>query len=115
MDTKKLPTAPSVPANLLKVLPEQRSTVVENDCAWFIYDPHAGFLNKGKAQFGVLAREDVGIEPTDGFDWTMYLVFWDLIAALVGRGTGVLMISHLLHDRDRFDRIYDLRDGRLCA
>jgi len=68
MDTKKLPTAPSVPANLLKVLPEQRSTVVENDCAWFIYDPHAGFLNKGKAQFGVLAREDVGIEPTDGFE-----------------------------------------------
>jgi ABC-type multidrug transport system ATPase subunit len=45
----------------------------------------------------------------------MYLVFWDLIAELVGRGTGVLMISHLLHDRDRFDRIYDLREGRLCA
>jgi ABC-type multidrug transport system ATPase subunit len=54
-------------------------------------------------------------EPTDGFDWTMYLVFWDLIAELVGRGTGVLMISHLLHDRDRFDRIYDLCEGRLRA
>ncbi len=54
-------------------------------------------------------------EPTDGFDWTMYLVFWDLMAELVGRGTGVLMISHLLHDRERFDRIYDLRDGRLHA
>ena len=30
-------------------------------------------------------------------------------------GTGVLMISHLLHDRERFHRIYDLRDGRLHA
>jgi ABC-2 type transport system ATP-binding protein len=52
-------------------------------------------------------------EPTDGFDWTMYLVFWDLMAELVGRGSGVLMISHLLHDRQRFDRIYDLREGKL--
>lgn len=54
-------------------------------------------------------------EPTDGFDWTMYLVFWGLMAELTSRGTGVLMISHLLHDRDRFDRIYELRDGRLHA
>jgi len=54
-------------------------------------------------------------EPTDGFDWTMYLVFWDLMAELVGGGTGVLMISHLLHDRERFDRIYELREGKLDA
>jgi ABC-2 type transport system ATP-binding protein len=52
-------------------------------------------------------------EPTDGFDWTMYLVFWDLMAELVSRDTGILMISHLLHDHDRFDRIYDLREGKL--
>lgn len=52
-------------------------------------------------------------EPTDGFDWSMYLVFWDLMAELVGQGAGLLIISHLLHDRERFDRIYDLRDGRL--
>ena len=54
-------------------------------------------------------------EPTDGFDWAMYLVFWDLMTELVRRGAGVLMISHLLHDRDRFDRIYELRGGRLHA
>jgi ABC-2 type transport system ATP-binding protein len=54
-------------------------------------------------------------EPTDGFDWTMYLVFWRLMAELVASGTGVLMISHLLHDRERFDRIHDLRDGKLHA
>jgi ABC-2 type transport system ATP-binding protein len=54
-------------------------------------------------------------EPTDGFDWTMYVVFWDLMAELVDRGTGVLIISHLLHDRARFGRIYDLREGKLHA
>lgn len=52
-------------------------------------------------------------EPTDGFDWTMYLVFWDLVGELVAEGTGILMISHLLLDRDRFDRIYELAEGRL--
>jgi len=50
-------------------------------------------------------------EPTDGFDWSMYLVFWDLVRELVAAGTGVLLISHLVHDRQRFDRIYELRDG----
>jgi ABC-type multidrug transport system ATPase subunit len=54
-------------------------------------------------------------EPTDGFDWTMYLIFWDLIGELVEHGAGVLMISHLLHDRERFDRIYDLCEGKLHA
>jgi ABC-2 type transport system ATP-binding protein len=52
-------------------------------------------------------------EPTDGFDWTMYLAFWDLVRELVDGGSGVLMISHLLLDRERFDRICDLRDGVL--
>ena len=52
-------------------------------------------------------------EPTDGFDWSMYLVFWDLMRELVTAGSGVLMISHLLHDRERFDRICELREGRL--
>jgi ABC-type transport system involved in cytochrome bd biosynthesis fused ATPase/permease subunit len=26
-------------------------------------------------------------------------------------GSAVLMISHLLHDRERFDRIFELREG----
>ena len=76
-----------------------------------------GTYQKVKLMTAIVHRPPLLVldEPTDGFDWTMYLVFWDLIAELVGRGTGVLMISHLLHDRDRFDRIYDLREGRLCA
>jgi ABC-2 type transport system ATP-binding protein len=52
-------------------------------------------------------------EPCDGFDWQMYLLFWQLLENLVGEGTGVLMVSHLIHDRERFRRIYTLSDGTL--
>ena len=50
-------------------------------------------------------------EPTDGFDWAMYEAAWDILEELTAGGSGVLMVSHLLHDRDRFDRIYELREG----
>jgi ABC-2 type transport system ATP-binding protein len=53
-------------------------------------------------------------EPCDGFDWQMYLLFWQLLGDLTGRGTGVLLVSHLIHDRERFNRIYALGEGRLA-
>jgi ABC-type multidrug transport system ATPase subunit len=52
-------------------------------------------------------------EPYQGFDWETYLRFWDLAAELRARGCGVLIISHLLFDQQRFDALYQLRDGRL--
>ena len=74
-----------------------------------------GTYQKLKFLTAILHRPPLMIldEPTDGFDWTMYLVFWDLLRELARAGTGVLMISHLLLDRERFDRIYDLREGKL--
>ena len=53
-------------------------------------------------------------EPYDGFDWQMYQVFWEIMAELQSRGSAVLMISHLIYDRDRFDRILKLKGGRLA-
>jgi ABC-2 type transport system ATP-binding protein len=50
-------------------------------------------------------------EPCDGFDWAMYQAFWDIMMLIKAEGSAVLMISHLLYDRERFDRIYELRDG----
>ncbi len=50
-------------------------------------------------------------ESCDGFDWAMYQVFWEIMTTLKERGRAVLMISHLLYDRDRFDRILELREG----
>lgn len=52
-------------------------------------------------------------EPYQGFDWETYLRFWDLAAELRARGCAVLIISHLLFDQQRFDALYQLREGRL--
>jgi ABC-type multidrug transport system ATPase subunit len=52
-------------------------------------------------------------EPYQGFDWETYLRFWDLASALRARGCAVLVISHLVFDQQRFDALYQLRDGRL--
>ena len=52
-------------------------------------------------------------EPYQGFDWETYLRFWELAAELRQHGRAVLVISHLVFDRGRFDRLYTLADGRL--
>jgi ABC-type multidrug transport system ATPase subunit len=54
-------------------------------------------------------------EPYQGFDWETYLRFWDLAAELRDQGRAVLVISHLVFDRSRFDQLYTLRDGLLQA
>ncbi|HKS71488.1 MAG TPA: hypothetical protein VJQ45_13775, partial [Ktedonobacterales bacterium] len=54
-------------------------------------------------------------EPYQGFDWETYLRFWELANEQRERGRAVLVISHLVFDRERFDRLYTLRDGLLQA
>jgi len=52
-------------------------------------------------------------EPYQGFDWETYRRFWDLVAELRADGRAVLVISHLLFEQRRFDRIFRLKSGRL--
>jgi ABC-type multidrug transport system ATPase subunit len=52
-------------------------------------------------------------EPYQGFDWQTYLAFWDLAADLAAAGTAIVVISHLVFEHDRFDRICHLADGRI--
>ncbi len=52
-------------------------------------------------------------EPYDGFDWQMYLSFWEIISELKSMGTGTLLISHLVYDYDKFNRIYELKEGKV--
>ncbi|MBT3274599.1 MAG: ABC transporter ATP-binding protein [Spirochaetales bacterium] len=52
-------------------------------------------------------------EPYDGFDWQMYLRFWDIIGELKESNAGILMVSHLVYDFERFDRVYELSGGTL--
>jgi ABC-2 type transport system ATP-binding protein len=54
-------------------------------------------------------------EPYQGFDWQTYLAFWDLAGELRAMGTAIVVISHLVFEHDRFDRICQLKDGRIDA
>jgi ABC-2 type transport system ATP-binding protein len=52
-------------------------------------------------------------EPYQGFDWQTYLAFWDLTDELRAMGTATVIISHLVFEQERFDRICHLKDGRI--
>jgi ABC-2 type transport system ATP-binding protein len=51
-------------------------------------------------------------EPYAGFDWETYLRFWEMAERRRAEGMGILIVSHLLAERERLNRIYELRDGR---
>jgi ABC-type multidrug transport system ATPase subunit len=51
-------------------------------------------------------------EPYAGFDWETYLRFWEMAEARRAAGLGILVVSHLLAERDRLTRLYELRGGR---
>jgi ABC-2 type transport system ATP-binding protein len=51
-------------------------------------------------------------EPYAGFDWDTYQRFWELTAARRDAGRTLLIISHFITDAERFERIYDLVEGR---
>ena len=54
-------------------------------------------------------------EPYSGFDWETYLRFWEMSERRRAEGMGILIVSHLLAERDRLDRIYTLTDRRTVA
>jgi len=78
---------------------------------------HLSGGNRQKVNLAVALLHDPDVlmldEPYTGFDWETYLAFWDLTENLRERGTAVAIISHLVSERDRFDRILELEDGRL--
>jgi len=51
-------------------------------------------------------------EPYSGFDWETYLRFWEMAERRRRDGMGILIVSHLLAERDRLTRLYQLRGGR---
>lgn len=52
-------------------------------------------------------------EPYNGFDWETYLCFWDFASQLLVKNCTILIVTHLLNETDRFDRIYNLKNGIL--
>jgi len=52
-------------------------------------------------------------EPYNGFDWDTYQRFWDYTNQLKDRGCAILIVTHLLSEKERLDRIYELENGIL--
>jgi ABC-2 type transport system ATP-binding protein len=52
-------------------------------------------------------------EPYQGFDWETYLRFWGIAEQARLAGQAIVIISHLLYERRRFDSLFRLRDGVL--
>jgi ABC-2 type transport system ATP-binding protein len=52
-------------------------------------------------------------EPYAGFDWETYLRFWEMSERRRDAGMAILIVSHLLAERERLDRMYELSDGRI--
>jgi ABC-type multidrug transport system ATPase subunit len=52
-------------------------------------------------------------EPYQGFDWETYLRFWELATELRAHGCALVIISHMFFERERFDRLFHLRDGAI--
>ncbi|MXR50455.1 ATP-binding cassette domain-containing protein [Halovenus sp. WSH3] len=78
---------------------------------------HLSGGNRQKVNLAVALLHDPDVllldEPYTGFDWETYLAFWELAEDLAADGTTIAIISHLISERERFDRILELRDGRL--
>ena len=77
-----------------------------------------GTKQKLNLSLALLHSPDILIldEPYSGFDWETYLRFWDYTEKLQAQGKSILIVSHLVNDRTKFDNLYALREGYLeCA
>ncbi len=52
-------------------------------------------------------------EPYQGFDWETYQAFWALAGELRTAGTAILVITHLVFEQQRLDRVWHLAGGRI--
>lgn len=52
-------------------------------------------------------------EPYSALDWDTYSRFWDFAVNYKSHGKTILIVSHLIYDRGRMDKIWQIKDGRL--
>ena len=78
----------------------------------------AGYLSGGTQQklnlsIALLHAPDILIldEPYGGFDRATYQHFTEIIFELRDQGKCILLVTHLLNDKDRFDRVFTLTKG----
>ena len=54
-------------------------------------------------------------EPYQGFDLGSYVDFWAHVDTWRDEGRGVVVVTHLLTELDRVDRVVEVRDGMVTA
>lgn len=52
-------------------------------------------------------------EPYNGFDWDTYQKFWRYTNHLKDRECAILIVTHFLNEKERFDHIFQLNNGLL--
>jgi ABC-type multidrug transport system ATPase subunit len=52
-------------------------------------------------------------EPYNGFDWDTYQRFWEYTSQLKKEGCSILVVAHLITEKGRFDRVFNLVKGEL--
>ena len=82
-----------------------------------VSDLSGGTKQKLNLALALIHSPDILIldEPYSGFDWETYECFWRYTSELRQQGKSVLIVSHLINDRSYFDRIYDLKNGKLTC
>lgn len=75
----------------------------------------SGTQQKLNLSIALLHEPDLLIldEPYNGFDWDTYKRFWDYANQLKDRGCAILIVTHLLSEKERLDCIYELENGIL--
>lgn len=74
-----------------------------------------GTQQKLNLSLALITQPDLLIldEPYNGFDWDTYLMFWNYTDRLREKGCAILVVTHMLTEKERFDRIYQLENGYL--
>jgi ABC-type multidrug transport system ATPase subunit len=54
-------------------------------------------------------------EPYSALDWDTYLRFWEYSGELRNQGKTILIVSHLIYDRNLMDKIWTLQNGQLIC
>lgn len=74
-----------------------------------------GTQQKLNLSIALLHQPDLLIldEPYNGFDWDTYQRFWEYTDHLKKQGCAILVVTHLLNEKEQFEHIYELTKGSL--
>ncbi|WP_242084894.1 ABC transporter ATP-binding protein [Aestuariivivens sediminis] len=103
---------------------EHSNTVSEELLNHFNFDKYkheiikhlsGGTKQKLNLSIALLNQPDLLIldEPYNGFDWDTYQKFWNYTDQLKKQGCAILIVSHLISDKEKLDHIYKLENGIL--